>query len=259
MPVNDELGKRLKHNYEEVYKTRLTRRMPVAIRCDGRSFHTFVRGMKKPFDRILMDSMQDTMMYLCEHIQGCVFGYTQSDEITLILTDYDKLTTDAWFDYEVQKVCSISASMATMVFNKAFSQAVRNYSLMDYIDIDDNYYDALSTAVTKGAMFDSRCFNIPKEEVANLVWWRVIDAVRNSIQMVGQANFSHAELQNKGQNDIKQMLLEQKNICWEDFDNDCKNGLCYAKLASGWTRIDTPFTRVELGALIDPLVFKGEQ
>lgn len=215
--------------------------------------------MKKPFDAILMSSMQTTMRYLCKHIQGCVFGYTQSDEITLILTDYDKLTTDAWFDYEVQKVCSISASMATMVFNKAFSQAVRNYSLMDYIDIDDDYYDTLSTAVAKGAMFDSRCFNIPKEEVANLVWWRVIDAVRNSIQMVGQANFSHAELQNKSQNDIKQMLLEQKNICWEDFPSDCKNGLCYAKLANGWTNIDTPFTRVELGALIDPLVFKGEQ
>ena len=101
MPVKDELGMRMKEFYEGVPKTRLVRRMPVAIRIDGKAFHTFTRGFQKPFDEILVKSMQDTMKYLCENIQGCVLGYTQSDEITLILIDYQNLNSCAWFDYEV--------------------------------------------------------------------------------------------------------------------------------------------------------------
>lgn len=106
MPVRDDLGTRMKTFYENIPKTRLMRRVPVAIRLDGKAFHTFTRGFQKPFDFVLMDAMQQTMKYLCENIQGCVFGYTQSDEITLILVDYQKFTSSAWFDYEVQKMCS---------------------------------------------------------------------------------------------------------------------------------------------------------
>ena len=111
---------RMKHNYEEVSKYRLTRRTPVIIRLDGKAFHTFTKGFKRPYDEIFHEAMNKTMKYLCENIQGCKIGYTQSDEITLLLTDFDTLTSDAWFDYEVQKLCSISASMATLVFNKVF-------------------------------------------------------------------------------------------------------------------------------------------
>lgn len=103
MPVHDELGKRMKEFYETIPKTRLMRRCPVVIRIDGRSFHTFTRGFNKPFDEVLIKSMQETMKYLCENIQGCVLGYTQSDEISLILVDYKKLNSSAFFDYEVQK------------------------------------------------------------------------------------------------------------------------------------------------------------
>ena len=124
MPVRDDLGVRMKEFYEQIPKTKLMRRTPVAIRIDGKAFHTFTRGFQKPFDIVLMKSMQETMQYLCKNIQGCVFGYTQSDEITLILVDYKELDTSAWFDYEVQKLCSISASMATMAFNKFFADAV---------------------------------------------------------------------------------------------------------------------------------------
>ena len=124
MPVNDDLGTRMKEYYENVYRFGLTRRTPVAIRIDGKAFHTFTRGFQKPFDNVLVKSMQETMKYLCENIQGCKLGYTQSDEITLILTDYDTLTTDAWFGYELQKMCSIAASMATMAFNKFFERNV---------------------------------------------------------------------------------------------------------------------------------------
>lgn len=124
MSVNNALGTRMKSYYEEIPKTKLMRRTPVAIRIDGKAFHIFTRGFEKPFDKVLVKSMQDTMQYLCENIQGCVLGYTQSDEITLILVDYKRLNSSAWFDYEVQKMCSIAASMATMAFNKAFEKTI---------------------------------------------------------------------------------------------------------------------------------------
>ena len=229
MPVNDNLGMRMKNNYESIYKTRLMRRTPVAIRIDGKAFHTFTKGFEKPFDMILIESMQQTMKYLCENIQGCVFGYCQSDEITLILVDYQTLTTDAWFDYEVQKICSISASMATMAFNKFFEANVKNYIRNIMPNILTPLAEAYMKAAEKGAMFDARCFNIPKEEVTNLIYWRQLDATRNSIQMVGQANFSHKELQNKSCNMIQNMLHEQKGINWNDFPTVCKRGTACIK------------------------------
>ena len=226
----DALGKRMKDNYESIPKTRLMRRTPVAIRIDGKAFHTFTRGFKRPFDDALANSMHNTLAYLCKNIQGCVFGYTQSDEITLILCDYQTLTTDAWFDYEVQKMCSISASMATMIFNKEFSNAVDNITIdIDNEEDDTKYLNTLIRARDKGAMFDSRCFNIPKEEVTNLIYWRQLDATRNSIQMVGQANFSHKQLQHKSCNEIQDMLYVQKGINWDDTPTKYKRGVACFK------------------------------
>ena len=224
MPVNDELGKRMKEYYEQIPKTKLMRRTPVAIRLDGRAFHTFTRGFQKPFDEVLVKSMQETMKYLCENIQGCVLGYTQSDEITLILVDYKNLNTAAWFDYEVQKMCSIAASMATIAFNRAFDENIRNSSVSP---VQANRYIA---ALYKGAMFDARVFNIPKEEVTNLIYWRQLDATRNSIQMVGQANFSHKELQNKSCNMIQDMLLTQRDVNWNNLPIHLKRGSCCIKV-----------------------------
>ena len=125
--IKDSLGDRMK-GYENISRNYLTRRIPAIIRIDGKAFHTFTRGMKKPFDRILMSTMQDVMKYLCENIQGCVFGYTQSDEITLVLTDYEKITTDAWFGYNIQKMSSIAASMASVAFNKFFYKAMLSFN-----------------------------------------------------------------------------------------------------------------------------------
>lgn len=285
MPVHDDLGVRMKTFYEQIPKTKLMRRCPVAIRIDGGAFHTFTRGFQKPFDEVLIKSMQETMKYLCENIQGCVLGYTQSDEITLILVDYKKLTSSAFFDYEVQKICSIAASMATMAFNKRF---IDNY--LDYIstlkpdftnDSDRKTVSAYINASNKGAMFDCRCFNIPKEEVTNLVYWRQLDASRNSIQMVGQANFSHKELQNKSCNDIQDMLITQKSINWNDLPTYQKRGSCCVRnkivietdsvMATAQLRdssksenewiIDTeiPIFKGEGREYIDRLVFIGEE
>lgn len=236
MPVHDDLGVRMKTFYEQIPKTKLMRRCPVAIRIDGKAFHTFTRGFQKPFDEILIKSMQETMKYLCENIQGCVLGYAQSDEVTLILVDYKKLTSAAWFDYEIQKCCSIAASMATMAFNNIFSKYVKEFDLeLAYndngIDTEENrkLWEIYKKALNKGAMFDARCFNIPKEEVTNLVYWRQLDAMRNSIQMLGQANFSHRELQNKTCKDIKEMLVEQKGINWDELPIYQKRGSCCIK------------------------------
>lgn len=248
MPVHDDLGTRMKEFYECVPRFRLTRRTPVAIRIDGKAFHTFTRGFEKPFDEVLGRTMRETMKYLCENIQGCVLGYTQSDEITLILIDYKKLNSSAWFDYEIQKMCSIVASMATMAFNRFFRKEMDKDPTIPGVR-----YNWYTVAINNGAMFDARCFNIPKEEVANLIYWRQLDATRNSIQMVGQANFSHSELQNKTCNDIQDMLFKERNINWNDFPTHLKRGSCCVKVeASTVFAIEQEDGTVETGAIERP-------
>ena len=219
----DGLGDRMK-GYENVSRYYLPRRIPAIIRLDGKAFHTFTKGMRKPFDYILMSTMQSVMKYLCESIQGCVFGYTQSDEITLVLTDYEKITTDAWFGYNIQKMSSVAASMATLAFNAAFKEN---------IDIANQYLGSeIYTDKLNKAMFDARVFSIPRDEVCNCLIWRQQDATRNSIEAVGQAYFSHSDLHKKSCNMIQEMLWSQKNINWNDFPTDCKRGACCYRKAS---------------------------
>jgi tRNA(His) 5'-end guanylyltransferase len=276
MAIRDELGTRMKTFYEDIPKTKLMRRMPVAIRIDGKSFHTFTRGMKKPFDPVLTDAMQKTMQKLCENIQGCVFGYTQSDEITLILVDYQTFNTSAWFDYEVQKICSISASMATMYFNKFFENATENLYYNTRVAMTNEeeraWYDLYSSKFNS-AMFDARCFNIPKEEVTNLIYWRQLDATRNSIQSVGQAYFSHYELKDKSCNDIQDMLMTQKGINWNDFPAYQKRGSSCIKedyylyknnhtleQRSRWAvDLNMPILKNEDREYVDKLIYIGEE
>ena len=236
-----DLANRMKEFYETIPKTRLMRRCPVVVRLDMRAGHTFCRGFEHPFDEVFIKSMQETAKYMCKNVQGCVLSYQQSDEISLILVDYKKLNSSAFFDYEVQKVCSITASMATMAFNKYFSINMDNWgydNMPGWIDGGTNekinpqlkkLCDSYIAANEKGAMFDSRCFNIPKEEVTNYIYWRQLDASRNSIQMVGQADFSHKELHKKTTNQIQDMLMTQKGINWNDFPAYQKRGSCCIK------------------------------
>lgn len=229
-----DLAERMK-GYEKRNRYYLQRRMPVILRLDMRAGHSFTRGFKRPFDEVFIKSMQDTAKYLCENIQNCKLSYQQSDEITLLLVDYDKLNTDCFFDYRVDKLCSITASMATMAFNKLFEKYVDEYrfskwdGVSNYEDNAWEYIQVLLSAVEKGAMFDARCFNIPKEEVTNLLYWRQDDAAKNSIQMVGRAFFSHKELHKKSRNDIQDMLMTQKGINWNDFPTYQKRGSCCIK------------------------------
>ncbi len=231
----DSLGDRMKEFYENRSKSYLTRRTPVIIRLDGKAFHSFTKGFKRPYDEVFHEAMNNTMKYLCANIQGCKFGYTQSDEITLLLTDYTTLTTDAWFGYGVQKMCSVAASMATLMFNKYFGRLVDDYLRSDawvnhyWEEPVEKYATALKKAVATGALFDARCFNIPKEEVTNCFIWRQQDATRNAIQMLGQTNFAHKELQGKSCNDIQDMLMLQKGINFNDMPAEFKRGVCCIK------------------------------
>lgn len=264
-----EFDKRMK-KYEYVTRTHLTTRTPVIIRIDGKTFHTFTRGFRKPFDEVLSEAMQKTMKYLCENVQGCVFGYTQSDEITLVLVDYQKINTSAWFDYNVQKCASIAASMATMRFNQVFTELAREYQdSIDYredgADEAEEYWLTIDGACRRGAMFDARVFNIPKEEVTNNIYWRQQDATRNSIQMVGRAYFSDRQMHGKNTKQVQEMLFSEKGINWNDTPTKYKRGSCCIRVRdvatgrSSWI-IDEemPILKGDNRSYVDDLIKVGE-
>ena len=220
------LGERMKE-YESVSRNYLMRRQPVIIRIDGRAFHTFTKGLGKPFDEILMEAMWETTKELCKEIEGCKIGYTQSDEISLLLTDYEKTTTCAWFDNNIQKMVSNSASIATLAFNVSFNNIYNKYLAEGRVSEDmQKIYDSKLFK----AKFDSRAFSLPKDEVLNYFIWRQQDATRNSIQMVGRANFSHKELLGKSGNDIQELLFIKKNINFNDLPVPQKRGVSVIKI-----------------------------
>ena len=193
-----DLGDRMKR-YEISSQLSLTRRTPVIIRIDGRAFHTYARHADKPFDNNLSRLMQYTTKQLCKEVSGCVFGYSQSDEISLLLIDYQQLNTEAWFDYNVQKLTSITASIATAEFNEArFDLCLNEFEFPEF------------------ATFDSRSFNIPEDDVVNYMVWRQRDAIRNSIQSLAQANYSQKQLNGISTADLIVKLREEKGIEWLD-------------------------------------------
>ena len=251
MSKKDSLGDRMKNYYENRAKTYLVRRMPVIIRLDGRSFHTFTRGFVKPFDKRLIKTMQETTLELCKNIQGCVFGYTQSDEITLVLVDYNTLDTDAWFDYSVEKMCSVSAAMATLYFNRIFRNKIhefvnKHHNVLtdvktygeELVDSVNKLLKSYNRAVEQGALFDSRCFNIPISDVCNCILWREKDAERNSINSLGQSMFSHKDLQNKTTSQVQDMLMEKYGINWNNLSTVEKRGTAVIKNDKGEWFID---------------------
>lgn len=263
MAIHDSLGDRMKE-YESRNQYYLQKRTPVCIRVDMRAGHTFTRGFARPFDEIFGNAMVRTMEYCAKNIGNCVFAYCQSDEITFILVDYAKLETDAWFDYRTDKLCSIAASMATMAFNRYFSQEHwkwaknNNIACMEHLNEDKNpellkLHNTYIEASCKGAMFDARCFNIPKEEACNLIYWRQLDATRNSIQMVGQANFSHKELQGKSCDMIQDMLHEQRGINWNNFETRWKRGVAWTR--HGGIDYDMPILKGESREYVETVIY----
>lgn len=210
MTDKTQLGDRMKA-YENIPRIHLTPRMPAICRIDGKAFHTFTKGFPKPWSTEIRDAMTAAAKALVDEIQGAELAYYQSDEISVLLNDYKRFTSQAWFDKNVQKMAAVSASIATAHFNSYF---------------------ALSS-VSKLAEFDSRCFVLPREEVNNYFWWRQMDAIRNSVSGLAQANFSHKELQGKSVAKMKEMLLE-KGIDWDECEPWQKFGM-YVNKGEGLT------------------------
>jgi tRNA(His) 5'-end guanylyltransferase len=215
--MKDELWDRMK-TYESVTRTFIPRRSYTIIRCDGKAFHTYTRGLERPFDAGLTEDMNQTAIALCKGIQGAVMAYVQSDEISVLICDFDTNETQAWYGNNSQKMCSISASIATDAFNRArFIRAC---------DTDEGTFrEPLITQERlenmRTALFDSRVFQIPqRSEVVNYFVWRQKDAVRNSISSTAQSLYSHRELNGKSTNEMQgygtivhqQLRLANQNV-----------------------------------------------
>jgi len=214
--MNDSLGDRMKL-YEAQSQARLLRRTPTIIRIDGKAFHTFTRGMERPYDGRFHRCMWEAARALCEQVQGCRLAYVQSDEISLLLTDWDKHTTQAWFDAKVQKQASIAASICTAAFAEALTE-----HMADHMER------------WRFPAFDARCFNLPPVEVVNYFIWRQQDAERNSVSMLAQSRFSHKALHRKSCKDMMDMLMVNHGVNWNDCPTTQKRGACVVKEQYEW-------------------------
>jgi len=205
---NQSLADRIK-NYENTTRKYLPSKCYTLIRLDGKAFHTFTRHFKKPYDDRLIEAMQQTTKYLCSHIQGCKVGYTQSDEITLVLTDFDNEKTNAWLNGNIQKISSISASMASTFL---YFYLVNYTNIYDEKDISDI------------PIFDSRVWTLDdKYEVFNTILWRQHDCTKNAIQGLAQSVFSHKECINKN---CKKLIdyLKEKGLNFDHYLSYIKFG-----------------------------------
>lgn len=228
MTTKDSLGDRMKSYYEDRYRINLPRRTNILLRIDGKAFHSYTKGLKRPFDTGLSDDMDATTKFLCENIQGAKLGYVQSDEISILVTDYDTLDTSPWFDNNLQKMCSISSSLATAKFNQL---RMKRATSMFFSHIDKRVLTIDEIDQHKLAMFDSRVFIIPEaEEVVNYFIWRQQDATRNSISMAAQSMFSHKQLQGKSGSQMQEMMFTEKGVNWNDYPARFKRGAAIVKV-----------------------------
>lgn len=221
----DSLGDRMKR-YENVSKSSLIPFTPVVIRVDGKAFHTWTKGLDRPWCDSLHATMTATAEALCKTIQNAVCAYYQSDEISILVYDRIKPTTGRWFDNKLQKMVSVSASVATAAFNEA---------RMQFDDLKDKPM----------ALFDSRAFNVPEHEINNYMIWRQQDATRNSVSMLAQSEFSHKQLHGLSSGQMQYKMLTERDINWNDVPTIWKRGACI-KLAP---RDDRPF---RLSYVYDP-------
>jgi tRNA(His) 5'-end guanylyltransferase len=202
----DSLGDRMK-GYEMAFRFVLPKRMPLIIRLDGRSWHTYTQHLTKPLDTNLINAMDQVAIKLCQEIDGVVLAYVQSDEISILIHNYKTLQTQAWFDNQVQKLCSISASIA------AAKMTALSHSIFGEI---------------KEAHFDSRCFILPESEVCNYFLWRQRDASRNSVQMLARSLASYKECENKNNAELQELII-QKDQNWNNWLTSYRRGRCVIK------------------------------
>jgi len=245
--MNDSLGDRMKSSYEDRTRYYLPRRTYTILRLDGAHFHTYTKGLKRPFDADLIADMDSAIIAMLPELQGAVFAYTQSDEISVLLTDFAQPNTSAWFDGNLQKMTSVASSIITAEFNKI--RYIRHFNRQREAQwkmrekgfqgfsappaySDKCLYECVPHDIRDipTAYFDCRAFTIPDRiEVMNYFRFRQQDCIRNSVSMVAQSNFSHKELHGKSQSDMHEML-HQKGINWAtDFTDGEKNGRLIVK------------------------------
>ena len=265
MPVtHDELGKRMKA-YENESNRKLVKKLPVIIKIDGRAFSTFAEKLEKPFDDILIDSMHETMRYLCKHVTGCVLGYCQSDEISLLVQGYKNEDTQPWFNFKLNELCSVVASMATFAFNRAFENNVTEFyndwlqgEYREDFTKDNERLDVLFECCDKGALFKAWAFNLPFNEVTNYFYCRQSDGIRNSIELMGQANFSPEQLHGVNADGIKKMLLEN-GIDYNKVPTYKQRGVCCIKtMMPSFSPDKKPTLKKVWVNDIDIPIFKGD-
>ena len=207
--MKDDLGRRLKQDYEDALRIQLPRRSYVVIRIDGRGFHKFTAGLERPYSSRLADALDAAALQLCREMIGCRFAYGQSDEYSFLLTDFEREDAALWFDGNLQKIVSVSASIFTGVFNKTFDS--------DQV-----------------AAFDSRVMVISQRaEVARYFLWRQLDASSNSLNMLASAHFSHRELLGKSTSEKHEMLYS-KGLNWAHEPTDFKRGRVVRHHAEAW-------------------------
>lgn len=190
MKEKSEISDRMKA-YEHESRFFLEKKKPVIVRVDGKAFHTYTRGANKPFDDGLMIAMDNTAQELLKQSQNAKMAYVQSDEISLLLLDDDQDSTDAWFGNNIQKIASISSSIATVEFAATLFGTTQR------------------ALYNRKACFDGRCFNMPKEDVPNYFFWRMLDARRNAINMVADNLFGHKRLLNLSTSDRLEMIEKE--------------------------------------------------
>lgn len=239
------LGDRMKKYYESRSKIKLLRRIYTLVRVDGQAFKTYTSNLKRPFDEGLMEDMEEATKHACSKIQGAKFGYVQSDEITILITDFEDINTDAWFDNDIQKLTSLTASYVATKFNqlRIIRALSNNYSVGDEGMVQSKPVIELIQKI-KLADFDSRAFQLPtKTEVENYFIWRQQDIIRNSISSAARVHFS-AKILEKVNSDGKIYMLKEKGIIWDEIDRYYKNGrLIYKDTSSQrkeWTVTSLP-------------------
>lgn len=223
--MKDDLGDRMK-GYESVTKTKLMKRVPVIVRVDGKAFHNFCKRFDRPYDEVFNGMMNKVLQKLCAEVQGVKLGERHSDELSLLITDYDSLNTTPYFDYSIQKMVSVISSIATAELCRQLVLENNKHAIFssDWSgDINPSIKPVLFMDETWPS-FDARCFNIPEREISNYFWWRNNDSVRNSIQMLAQSEFSHKELQGMGCDAIQDKLFKERGINWNNIDQGQKTG-----------------------------------
>jgi tRNA(His) 5'-end guanylyltransferase len=225
--MTEDFGDRMKMLEQVEAGRRLMPLLPIIARLDGKGFSRYTADLERPFDRRLSDSMVDATRYLVEEVDGARIGYTQSDEISLVIYS-ETYERQVFFDAKVQKLTSVLASMLTGVFN-------------------DMMKDLRESGDVPGrAVFDCRVWSVPtRVEAANALLWREQDATKNSISMAARHYYSHRELQDKKGGEMQEMLF-QKGINWDKYPDFFKRGTFVQR-----RKVVRPLTNIERARIPD--------